>query len=135
MVLPLNHLLANLQANPNNKPLELSEDRDAIIVSPAYRLLPESTGADIMNDLKRPLGIGPHVPTEIRIWEIAWTGTQLGKHAVFGESAGGYLSLKSAFLFHSTDIIVVMAQYYGSILILQLGGILRLKKMKRQTHI
>lgn len=93
--------------------LDLAEARGAIFVSPVYRLLPEATGSDIMDDLED-------------FWE--WVGQSLSTYAaekwprltvdlertaVCGESAGGYLALQSAFLFPpaATRIKAVIAKY------------------------
>jgi hypothetical protein len=99
------------ETNAPRRPLKLTEAKSAIIVSPTYRLMPEATGLDMLDDLKD-------------FWE--WVHKSLPKYvankwphltldvdrtAVTGESAGGYLALQSAFLFSWAHIKVAMAQY------------------------
>ncbi|KAK6068254.1 hypothetical protein SCUP515_09749 [Seiridium cupressi] len=94
-----------------HRPLELAETENAIIVSPAYRLMPEAKGTEILDDMhdfwiwvhsKLPAIISdkwPHITVN------------LGRVACFGESAGGYLTLQSAMLFPEAKIKVALPQY------------------------
>jgi len=80
-------------------------------VSPAYRLLPEANGSEILNDITdfwswvrtslpaRIAEIRPHLTLDVHCT------------AATGESAGGYLALQSAFLQPAGTIKAVMAQY------------------------
>ena len=89
----------------------LAEAENAIIVSPTYRLLPEATGSDILEDVKDFWQwTRDSLPTFLA---EKWPSLKLdlGHTAVTGESAGGYLALQSGFLFPSANIRVVMAQY------------------------
>ncbi|CAM1503241.1 Fc.00g080170.m01.CDS01 [Cosmosporella sp. VM-42] len=91
--------------------LELTEAEGAIMVSPAYRLLPEAKGSDILEDLKDFWAwVRGSLPTLIA---ERWPGLSLdlGHTAVCGESAGGYLSIQSAILFPEAEIKAVLAQY------------------------
>lgn len=94
-----------------DRPLELAEAKNAIIVSPTYRLIPESTGSDILDDLRDFWEwTRQSLPTLVA---EKWPGLilDLARTAVTGESAGGYLALQSGFLFPSANIKVVMGQY------------------------
>ncbi|KFZ23672.1 hypothetical protein V502_01855 [Pseudogymnoascus sp. VKM F-4520 (FW-2644)] len=104
-------LFMGTNLEPRFLPLELAEAKNAIIVSPTYRLIPEATGSDILDDLR-----------DFWEWTLQslstfvaekWPGLilDLARIAVSGESAGGYLALQSGFLFPSADIKVVMGQY------------------------
>jgi len=95
--------------------LELAEEQNAIVVSPSYRLLPEATGGEILDDIAEfwEWVTSPALPDAI---SSRWPNLILNNThvAVTGESAGGYLALQSAFLFQSEarqSIRVVMAQY------------------------
>jgi acetyl esterase/lipase len=69
---------------------------NAIRVSPNYRLLPESTGMDILSDVQSAFSWVEH---ELEPY-LRSIGSQitpdLTKLAVYGESAGGYLAILSA---------------------------------------
>ncbi|KAF2668488.1 alpha/beta-hydrolase [Microthyrium microscopicum] len=92
-------------------PLELAENENAVVVSPAYRLLPEAKGGDILDDIKDFwIWVRSSLPTEIaKRWPHI--SLDVDRAAVFGESAGGYLSLQSAFLCPEANIKLVMPQY------------------------
>ncbi|KAK3322721.1 Alpha/Beta hydrolase protein [Apodospora peruviana] len=88
--------------------LQFAESRGAIVISPCYRLLPEATGTDILDDIKdfwdwlyRRLGSAV---------SEKWTGVSidLGRIAVAGEGAGGTLALQSGLLWPQVGIKVVM---------------------------
>jgi acetyl esterase/lipase len=94
-----------------HRPLELAEMENAVVVSPAYRLLPEAKGGDILDDVKDFwTWVRSSLPSKIaeRWPHIA---LDIDRAAVFGESAGGYLSLQSAFLCPEANIKLVMPQY------------------------
>ncbi|KAM0817627.1 putative Alpha/beta-hydrolase [Seiridium cardinale] len=92
-------------------PLELAETENAIIVSPAYRLLPEAKGTEILDDV-RDFWIWVHSKLPAIIAD-KWPHitVNLGRVACFGESAGGYLTLQSAMLFPEAKIKVALPQY------------------------
>ncbi|KAK5658368.1 hypothetical protein OQA88_2344 [Cercophora sp. LCS_1] len=84
----------------------------AIFISPAYRLLPEATGTDLLSDISSfwtwlhtsfppaLLATHPHIIPD------------LSRIACAGESAGGFLSIQSALLFQDVaKIKIVMAAY------------------------
>ncbi|KAH8593127.1 Alpha/Beta hydrolase protein [Bisporella sp. PMI_857] len=84
---------------------------DAVIVSPEYRLLPEASGADILDDLAHFWDwVHKFLPS---VLSERWPGHSLNldRIAVAGESAGGYLALQSASIFSAAGIKLVMAQY------------------------
>jgi acetyl esterase/lipase len=91
--------------------LELAAAEGAIIVSPAYRLLPESNGSDIIDDII-DFWSWIHTSLATRVAET-WPHLTLDvdRAAAVGESAGGYLCLQSAFLLPAGTIKVVIAQY------------------------
>ncbi|KAH8878593.1 alpha/beta-hydrolase [Thozetella sp. PMI_491] len=94
-------------------PLELAEAENAIIVSAAYRLLPEAKGPEILDDLKDYWAwVHSTLPSLI---SAQWPhiSLDLERIAAIGESAGGYLSLQSAFQFPEAKVKVVLAQYCG----------------------
>jgi acetyl esterase/lipase len=97
--------------NNGNRPLELAEIENAIVVSPAYRLLPEAKGGDILDDVKDFwTWVRSSLPSKIA---ERWPHISLDvdRAAVFGESAGGYLSIQSAFLCPEANIKLIMPQY------------------------
>ncbi|KAK9369863.1 Alpha/Beta hydrolase protein [Lipomyces kononenkoae] len=92
-------------------PLELAESKDAIIVSPEYRLMPEANGADILEDIK-DFWTWVHTTLPIAISGLRPNLTlDLDRIAAVGESAGGYLAMQSGFLFPEAKVRVIMAQY------------------------
>ena len=91
--------------------LELAEKVDAIVIDPAYRLLPEARGTDVLDDIKDFWAwVHTSLPQAISSLYSNLT-VDLERIAACGESAGGYLSLQSALLFPESKIRVVMAQY------------------------
>ncbi|KAB8255844.1 Alpha/Beta hydrolase protein [Aspergillus pseudonomiae] len=85
---------------------------NAIIISPNYRLLPEVTGRDIlddMNDFWHWLHSGSVDPI---IWGAGYQGVTLDQDSllVVGESAGGYLAIQLAITYPS-EIRGVVAAY------------------------
>jgi len=94
--------------------LELAQAENAIWISPSYRLMPESNGTDIIKDVE-DFWVWVHgcLPAEVSKKYPGLT-VDLNRTAACGESAGGYLSVQSALIFHDkTNIKVVMAQYCG----------------------
>ncbi|KAL5585718.1 hypothetical protein FOVSG1_013410 [Fusarium oxysporum f. sp. vasinfectum] len=113
--------------------LQFAESQGAIVVSPDYRLLPEATGLDILEDVKDFWGwVKGSLPSQVS--DISnGLSLDLNRIAVAGESAGeldcttvsdslgkaeltevytgGYLSLQSALLYPEVCIKLVMAQY------------------------
>jgi len=78
--------------------LDYQLQSNAIRISPNYRLLPESTGAEILSDLTSVWKwIAEDLPGYLK--SIGSEITPDYNHVmVFGESAGGYLALQSALL-------------------------------------
>lgn len=94
-----------------SRPLELAEAKDAIVVSPSYRLLPEAKGSDILDDVKDFWAwVRNTLPSEI-VARWPHLSVDVERTAVFGESAGGYLSLQSAFLCPEANIKLLIPQY------------------------
>ncbi|KAK8133289.1 hypothetical protein PG999_001462 [Apiospora kogelbergensis] len=77
--------------------IELALSRDAIIISPDYRLLPEAIGSDILEDVRDFwLWVSHELPALSASWHAR---PDLDSLACCGESAGGWLSVQSALLF------------------------------------
>jgi len=75
--------------------LELELRNDAIVISPDYRLVPEATGADVLNDVRsfwRWLQADLPGLAEAR----RWTRPDLVRILCCGESSGGLLSVYCA---------------------------------------
>lgn len=91
--------------------LDFALSHSAILICPDYRLLPESSGLDILDDV-----------TDFWTWTRETLRQELKKLApgveadveriaVAGESAGGYLGIQSAFLNPEVGIKAVIGQY------------------------
>ncbi|ROV95018.1 hypothetical protein VMCG_08355 [Cytospora schulzeri] len=82
--------------------VELALARDAIIITPDYRLIPESNAADVMKDAE-DFWEWLHEKLPSIAKAQAWhAGPDLTKIASVGESAGGYISVQSATMFPPT---------------------------------
>lgn len=91
--------------------LELAEKEGAIVIDPAYRLIPEVNGSDVLDDIEE-FWTWVHMELPGAIKSVyPDLSVNLERVAACGESAGGYLSLQSALLFPQSKISVVMAQY------------------------
>lgn len=108
-------LLSVPKANSRDRVIELVEQEQAIWVCPSYRLLPESSSGEILDDIDdfwkwmhRPGSGG--FQEAIRSIRPNLT-VNLNRIALHGESAGGFLSLQSALLFPHAKIKVVMAHF------------------------
>lgn len=91
--------------------IQLALQHSAILVSPNYRLLPESNGHDILSDIS---DFWTWVKTSLasEISSISPdTNIDLSNILVAGESAGGYLAIQSALLFPEAGIKAVISQY------------------------
>jgi dipeptidyl aminopeptidase/acylaminoacyl peptidase len=89
--------------------LDYQLQSNAIRISPNYRLLPESTGSDILSDLTSAWKwIAEDLPGYLKS-----IGSEIipdyNHVMVFGESAGGYLALQSALLNRSLIKAVIAA--------------------------
>ncbi|EYE92287.1 alpha/beta hydrolase [Aspergillus ruber CBS 135680] len=91
--------------------LELAQEYSAVIVSPNYRLMPESSILEILGDVEDhwdwmhawfPAFLENETSGEIK--------AELGQILAVGDSAGGYLSLQMG-LSHPTEIRAVNAVY------------------------
>lgn len=89
------------------------EEENALWVCPAYRLLPEATTGEIIDDIDdfwkwvhQPQGLQAAVHAARPNLTV-----NLDRVALHGESAGGFLSLQSAFLFPHAKLKVVMAHF------------------------
>ncbi|KAH8592581.1 Alpha/Beta hydrolase protein [Bisporella sp. PMI_857] len=91
--------------------LELASRHSAIIVSPNYRLLPESSVDEILSDIE---DLWVWVQTEMRAFVETQTkgsvSVDTSRIITAGDSAGGYLSLMLG-LSHPDEIKAVMASY------------------------
>ncbi|ESZ91871.1 hypothetical protein SBOR_7736 [Sclerotinia borealis F-4128] len=90
-----------------NWAINLVTQNSAILIMPDYRLLPEATGQEILEDLKdfwKWFGVG--FPGYLAgISGNGKIGVNWEKVAVYGESAGGYLAIRSSLLDFSTDVV------------------------------
>jgi acetyl esterase/lipase len=91
--------------------VQFGASQNAVVVSPEYRLLPEASGTDILDDMEQFWDwVHKSLPS---VLSERWPGLSLdlNRVAAAGESAGGYLALQSAALFPAANIKLVMAQY------------------------
>lgn len=86
--------------------LELALKHNAIVVSPDYRLMPESQFSDIIDDLR---DFWHWVEHDFK--ELSGLRVDLSNLAIVGESAGGYLAAQSVLLGLSSQVAIVMLQY------------------------
>ncbi|KAE8374455.1 Alpha/Beta hydrolase protein [Aspergillus bertholletiae] len=92
--------------------LEYALANHAVIISPNYRLLPEATGRDILNDINDfwHWFHGGSVARIIRGAGYEGATLDLSSVLVVGESAGGYLAIQLA-IAYPTEIRGVIAAY------------------------
>ena len=94
-----------------NRPIELALKHNAIVVSPAYRLLPEANGTDVLEDVADFWSwVRESLPAEVAA-RFPHIHVDIDRTAVFGESAGGYLTLMSAFHHSEANIKLLMPHY------------------------
>lgn len=91
--------------------LQLAERRSAVIVSPCYRLLPEATGSDILEDISDfwawvCKGLQKVVSAKWRHLSL-----DLNRVAAAGQGSGGVLALQSAFLWPEISVRTIIAQH------------------------
>ncbi|KAI9050808.1 hypothetical protein LZ554_004927 [Drepanopeziza brunnea f. sp. 'monogermtubi'] len=93
--------------------LELAAAENAIVVSANYRLLPESTGMDVMEDLDDLWAyLHSSLPDVLKKSKIEGVGVDLERIITAGDSAGGYMSVQFA-LNHSEKIKACTADFPG----------------------
>lgn len=85
--------------------------KDAIIITPDYRLMPEANGMEILEDVRdfynwlgNPNNLASYFPEGI--------SADLDHLLVTGESAGGWLALQSALLPSSRERISAVISHY-----------------------
>ena len=85
----------------------------AIFIAPDYRLLPEATAAEVLDDVE-DFWVWLHdtLPTLTMNWDAFPDLTRL---ACTGQSAGGYLAVQSALLFPELSQIKLVASMGGSL--------------------
>ena len=82
-------------------------------MAPDYRLLPEATGAEVLDDVQDFWRwLHNTLPTLTTTWNAVPDLTRL---ACTGQSAGGYLAVQSALLFGELSQIKVVASMGGSL--------------------
>jgi len=91
--------------------LQLADRRGAVIVSPCYRLLPEATGSDILEDIRDFWAWMYHGLQKIVLEKWSHLCLDLNRVAAGGQGSGGFLALQSAFLWPDTRIKAIMAQH------------------------
>ncbi|KAL1296765.1 hypothetical protein AAFC00_000230 [Neodothiora populina] len=95
--------------------MQLAEQRGAIVVSPDYRLLPEATTDDMLDDVESFFTwLHSDLNKEVQKSTEGKLEVDLNSLAVFGESAGGYLSIQSGILCPNAGIKAIVSQY-GSV--------------------
>ncbi|CAG8903137.1 unnamed protein product [Penicillium egyptiacum] len=95
-----------------NWTLEYAMSTGAIIVAPDYRLLPEVSGKEILEDM-HDFWHWVHSPQFVEVINAASGGyilPDLNRVLVVGESAGGYLAIQLA-LSYPSEICAVIAAY------------------------
>lgn len=86
---------------------------NAILISPDYRLIPESNAADIISDVEAFwLWLRNTLPLEASSWHAR---PDLSLVACAGTSAGGYLAVQSSLLFPHISQIKVILSIAGSL--------------------
>ena len=91
--------------------LSLANTHSAIIISPNYRLLPESNFADVHADVEDAYNfIHSSLPSYLSSQTNDTIIPDLSRILVSGESAGGYLSLQLS-LSHASELRGMIAQY------------------------
>jgi acetyl esterase/lipase len=88
----------------NLRIIELATTTPAIVISPAYRLLPESSGADILADVSTFFTwLHTSFSSSLRaaLAGEKFPAPDLTRIAAVGESAGGYLSIQAGLLFNA----------------------------------
>jgi acetyl esterase/lipase len=86
--------------------LDLALEHDAVVVTPDYRLMPESQFPDMVEDLR---DFWHWVDSDLE--RLLDHNVDTRNVAIVGESAGGYLSAQSVLLGFSKHAAVVMLQY------------------------
>ncbi|KAK1141875.1 hypothetical protein N8T08_008388 [Aspergillus melleus] len=93
--------------------LDLCLANDSIIISPDYRLIPESNATDILSDVEAFwIWLRNTLPTESSTWHAR---PDLSRVACAGTSAGGYLAVQSSLLFPQLSQIKVILSIAGSL--------------------
>jgi acetyl esterase/lipase len=93
--------------------LDLCLTTPAILIAPDYRLLPEASGIDLLNDVE-DFWIWLHntLPTLTASWNAV---PDLSRLACTGQSAGGYLAVQSALLYPQLSQIKLLISMGGSL--------------------
>ncbi|KAK3352529.1 Alpha/Beta hydrolase protein [Lasiosphaeria hispida] len=91
---------------------QLALTTPAIFVSPAYRLVPDATGGQTLDDVQDFWGwLHASFPKELQA-KFPHLAPDLTRIAAVGESAGGFLSIQSALLFNEdAQIKAILAAY------------------------
>ncbi|ROW06901.1 hypothetical protein VMCG_04173 [Cytospora schulzeri] len=92
--------------------IDLALTTPSILITPDYRLLPESNAIDILDDLKDFWTWLHTLPLLTASWRIR---PDLSRIACAGTSAGGYLAVQSALLFPELSQIKVLISIAGSL--------------------
>ncbi|CAD0111360.1 unnamed protein product, partial [Aureobasidium uvarum] len=93
--------------------VDLAAFHNAIIVAPDYRLLPESSGLDILSDLHNfYVWLHSHLDSFLIASISQQTpSADLSDILITGESAGGYMAVQSVLLGETKGIKAVIAHY------------------------
>lgn len=102
----------NYRAN-RQRLLDICLTNSAIFIAPDYRLLPEATATEVLDDVEDFWHwLHDTLPTLTRTWNAFPDLTRL---ACTGQSAGGYLAVQSALLFPELSKIKLVASMGGSL--------------------
>lgn len=109
---PSNHL-NQTRTDTESRLIELALSRQAILVTPDYRLLPESNGLDILSDLDAFWSwMQNDFPSSLlRGYPSSNIKPDMDNILVAGESAGGYLAAQSMLLHAEVNIAAVILVY------------------------
>jgi acetyl esterase/lipase len=93
--------------------IELAAHHNAILVCPDYRLLPESSGLDIISDLHHfYTWLHTHLADFLcQHFPLQPPVPDLGRILITGESAGGYMAVQSVLLGEVKGVKAVIAHY------------------------
>ncbi|OHE99306.1 hypothetical protein CORC01_05347 [Colletotrichum orchidophilum] len=91
--------------------MELAARHSAVIVSPNYRLLPESTIDELLEDIEDHwTWVQKELPSFVKKETDSRVSVDIGRILTAGDSAGGYLSVMTG-LSHAKDIRAVTAAF------------------------
>lgn len=94
--------------------LKFAETRNAILITPDYRLMPEASGLDILDDV-RDFYNWLAKPDSLKTYLPEGVSADVDNILATGESAGGWLALQSAMLPASRQQVKAVIAHYPMI--------------------